>query len=299
MIESATLPAAERRQREIDRLRRDAGNHPGETELQLHFANLLLEDGRTGEAVAAFGELLNRNGNSRVWEQAGGALLRSGQYDLARIFLERAAPDRPAARLDLATALFFTEGPAKALEQIDHMPDGVQPGDRLLLKARLLDASGREAEAASVLQEGLRHSTSRPQVAQEAALLLVRRDRKSEALELLKRSIASAPDNADLRLTRAIVLGLMQQPAAALAEIKQIEARWPEWDRPYLAEGLLLESSSRRGLAKQKVQTAIALGAQDPAAHCALARLTKGSAADAECACRQGLDSLLFPKPSC
>ena len=55
-------------------------------------------------------------------EQAGAALVRAEQYDLAREFLQKAAPGRPAARLDLAIALFFTEGPKQALEVIEKAP---------------------------------------------------------------------------------------------------------------------------------------------------------------------------------
>ncbi len=77
MIELATLPAAERTQRQIERLRRDARAHPGDAELQLHLASLLLADGRLEEASAEFRELLTRNADSRFWEQAGAALVRA------------------------------------------------------------------------------------------------------------------------------------------------------------------------------------------------------------------------------
>ena len=52
MIELATLPAAERTEREIKRLREDARSHPGDPDLQLHLALLLLADRRVEEAAA-------------------------------------------------------------------------------------------------------------------------------------------------------------------------------------------------------------------------------------------------------
>jgi thioredoxin-like negative regulator of GroEL len=58
MIESATQPAAERTEREIERLRREARSHSGGAELQLHLALLLLADGRAEEAVGEFRTLL-------------------------------------------------------------------------------------------------------------------------------------------------------------------------------------------------------------------------------------------------
>jgi hypothetical protein len=39
-----------------------------------------------------------------------------------------------------------------------------------------------------------------------------------------------------------------------------IAARWPEWERAYLALGLLLEASKQGAEARRNIQTAIALG---------------------------------------
>ncbi len=225
MIELATLPAAERTQRQIERLRRDARAHPGDAELQLHLASLLLADGS--------------------WEEAS-ALVRAEQYKLACEFLQRAALG-PAGRLDLAIALFFTEGPKQALEAIEKAPEGDQ--DVLLMKARILDAAGLAGEAEKVLEEGLRRAMPRPQVAQQTALLLLRHNRKGEALDFLGKATKSYPDNADLLLTQAIVQSLTDQSALAEKTLREIESRWPEWDRAYLAHGLLRRGRALRASA--------------------------------------------------
>ena len=81
------------------------------------------------------------------------------------------------------------------------------------------------------------------------------------------------PDNPDLLLEQAILLALTDNMPAAEQTLKQIESRWPEWDRAYLVHGLLFEQVKRTGAARQKLQTAIALGSGDLAARCALARL--------------------------
>jgi len=73
-----------------------------------------------------------------------------------------------------------------------------------------------------------------------------------------------------LKLTQAVVLGLMDRNPAADKALKEIESQWPEWDRPYLAHGLLLERAQPRE-AGRKLRTAIALGSTDPAVRCALA----------------------------
>jgi hypothetical protein len=121
-------------------------------------------------------------------------------------------------------------------------------------------------------------------------LLLLRHNRNDLALELLNKAGGSDPE---LRLLRAVVFGRMDQSAAAEKALKEIESEWPEWDRPYLAHGLLLERSQPLE-AGRKLRTAIALGAQDPAARCALARLSAATLSDPQCACTVGLDALLF-----
>jgi hypothetical protein len=96
-------------------------------------------------------------------------------------------------------------------------------------------------------------------------------------------------------LINAIALALMDRNAAAEQALKEIELRWPEWGRPYLVHGLLLEHGARPRDARQKLQTAVALGSQDPAGRCALARLAAAPNPDPQCACRFGLYDLLFP----
>ncbi len=218
-------------------------------------------------------------------------MLHFEQYPLAREFLQRAAAGKSANNLDLAIALFFAEGPEKALNALEQAPESERSGDYLLLKASLLDAAGRRAEAEKILERGLPLSISRPQIAQQAALLMVRNDRKDRALEFLEKAAGANPE---LLLTKAIVLGLMDRNPAAGKAVKEIEAQWPEWDRPYLVHGLLLEHTQPREAA-QKLRTALALGSRDPAARCALARVTGVPSSDPQCACAGGLYELLFP----
>jgi len=291
MIESAGLPAADRSKREIERLRTEAAAHPDDPELELRLASLLLAAGRVEESEVEFRVLLARNAPNRTWEQAGSFLLGFERYALAREFLQRAAAANPAASLDLATATFFLDGPAKALIVLDQVPGQQRTGDYLLLKAKILDAAGQAGESEKVLEQGLQLSISRPQLAREAALLLVRHDRKELALDFLT---TAAENNPDLLLTRAMVLALMDRSSAAEKALKEIESQWPEWDRPYVVHGLLIEKV-RPHEAAQKLQTAVALGAQDPAARCALARLGSGARSDPQCSCSGGLYEMLFP----
>jgi predicted RNA polymerase sigma factor len=113
----------------------------------------------------------------------------------------------------------------------------------------------------------------------------VKHNREKEALELLEARAPTLEQYPDLQLARAAILGVANRDKESQAALRMIQARWPEWDLPYLVHGLLLERAGRGGEALPKLRTAIALGSQDPAAHCALARLSSSSATDSSCAC--------------
>jgi tetratricopeptide (TPR) repeat protein len=295
MFELATMPQAERTQLQINRLRQDSRAHPGDPELALHLAGLLLSHGQTEEAMSVYRELLARDADSAIWQQAGTTLARAGQYQMARDFLKGAVVDLPKARLDLAIALFFTDGPEHALKAMNEVSEGDQDGDFLLMKARILDAIGRPGEAEKVLQEGLRRSSTRADVAQQAVALLLARNRMAEALNVISNASRANPDNPDLLLTQAIVLALADRPRESEQLLKKVESRWPEWDRAYVVHGLVLESSGRTAEARQKLQTATALAAADVATRCALARLNRDSSPTTQCGCANGLRDLVVP----
>ena len=123
MIESAILAPTERSKREIERLRRDAGTHPDDPELQFRLASLLLTEGSVEQAKSEFRTLLTLNAESRIWHQAGSLLLGFEQYAVAKEFLLRATVQTPAANLDLAVAIFFLEGSATALSTLERVPE--------------------------------------------------------------------------------------------------------------------------------------------------------------------------------
>jgi tetratricopeptide (TPR) repeat protein len=295
MIEAASLTRAQRSERLIEQLRSAAKASPFDPSLKMNLARGLLAEGRTEEAAGVFRELLAANPPGALLHEAGKTLLRFEQYALARDFLERAAQETPTARLDLAIALYFTAGPQTALKALEQVPDSEDTGDYLLLKADLLDAAGHIAEADQVLDESLRHSISRPRLVEEAALLLVRHRQNAKALELVTRVLKSMPGDAGMMLAKVLVLGSMGRNDEARNALKDVQTRWPEWDRPYLLEGLLLERASHPLEAREKIQIALALGSQEPAARCALARITSSAAPDAQCACTAGIYEMFFP----
>ena len=273
-----------------------ASEHPDRPTHQLHLASLLLADNQKEEALRQFRVLLGLNASGETWDEAGTLLLRSGEYALAREFLQRAAAVRPSARLDLAIALYYVDGPAQALGFLEKLPAAELTGDALLLKADILNAVGRKTEAEETLDRGLEQAPGQPRVVQRAVLLLVRLDRKQDALHLLDEAIRTNPEEPDLPLLKAIVLGMMHRFSDAESTLREIELQWPEWDRAYLAHGLLLEQAGQPAGARQRFETAAALGSQNPSLACAEARLARTPEPTPDCACLKGLDQMLFPR---
>ncbi len=289
MIELASLPEAERRHQQIERFRQMSDERPDDPELELHLADMLLADGKGEEALAEFRELAAKNIDNAIRERAGKSLLAAEQFALAKEFLEPAAAERASARLDLSLALLHASGPEQALEALEKTPQADRSGDYFLVEAWILDAAGRAAEAGEALRQGENHATSRPELARRAAVLLVRLGRNEQALELLDKALDTANVGPDLLLARAAVLGLMGREADSASALQQIQSRWPEWDQPYLVQGLLLERQDRAREAAGKVQTAVALGSTGPVAQCAAARLGGSAGAGPQCGCAEGL----------
>ncbi|MGA2114298.1 MAG: tetratricopeptide repeat protein [Bryobacteraceae bacterium] len=294
VIESATLTPAERSSRTSQRLRQLIGAAPSDPTLRLDLGSLLLADGKAEEAAAVFRELSALHPPGAILQKAGGALLAHEQYSLAAEMLERAAAELPSARLDLAIAIFHSKGPEAALEILEKVPEGVDRGDYLLMKAKILDAAGQAVEADRTIEEGLGYAISRPRLAEESALLLVGHSQAAKALKLIGGAMQSRPDDAGLMLAKAVALSALKRNAEAGKVVKEIEGRWPEWDRAYVIEGLLLERESKLVEARRSIRIAQALGAQDPAAQCALDRMTGSPPLAAACSCQPGIYASFF-----
>jgi tetratricopeptide (TPR) repeat protein len=294
MIALANLSPAQEADHEIDRLRQESRAHPDDTELQLAIARLLLNSGKAEEATAVFRQLLAMDAGPLIWREAGTSLLHAGEYGLAKEFLQRAGPQEPDARIDLATTLFFLGDLHQALAVLAQVPARLQQGDSMLIKARILDALGRKTEAVELLRAGLHQSISRPQVVQEAVVMLIGDGSVADALDLTREALVTHPDEPELSLTEAIIMGLLNQEAFAEKSLKKIESEWPEWDQPYLVHGLLLEGTPRQREAEQNLRLARALGSTDLAGVCALTRIKNSPTPGPMCNCTVGLRALIL-----
>lgn len=271
IIDSATIPEAERTRRQIVRLRSDLEAHPGDTALQLHLAGLLLAGGHIDQASTEFQAALAKGVDARLAHQAGKILLDTQQYTLAKEFLRKAAFALPEAGLDLAIATWLSEGPQHGLEVLGQIPKAQQSSDYLLLKAKLLDATGDTAASAQVLAKGIAQSATNPRVVCEAASLLVKQARGEEALRLLKgMSQTHAEEDPRLLTLMAGVLALVDKGRDAQVSIRSVEERWPEFAPAYLMQGYILARAGRFGEAKKNAQLAVALGGDLDPARCLL-----------------------------
>jgi Flp pilus assembly protein TadD len=156
------------------------------------------------------------------------------------------------------------------------------------VRARILDASGNKEESAAMLQEGLKLHPSHPEFARQASFLLLRQGRSSDAIELLKQAVQKSPQDPDLLLRLAVGVAVAGETSSAEKNLREIEAKWPEWERPYVLHGVLLERSLPVE-ARQKFQTAIALGLSGEIGRCAKVRIALPRAPDSKCDCLSGL----------
>jgi tetratricopeptide (TPR) repeat protein len=240
---------------------------PDDPLLQLNLAGLLLADGQVSEALREYKTLSTLNGDAAIWAQAGRALLDAGEYQAARWFLEQAG-----SHLQLAEALLLAADPAAALKTLEKIPTADRSAEYQLLRARVLDAAGRSEESSQLLAETLKQGTLPPGQARQAGLLLAKSGRYRESLQLLTAALAAAPAHRDLQLTEAIVLALSGDSASGVARVKRLEARWPEWDRPWLAHGLMLMDMRQPEAAAAMFRSASALGARQELSSCASLR---------------------------
>jgi len=189
---------------------------------------------------------------------------------LAREFLESAmaaSPAMSAARLDLAIALFHLQSPEAALSELDKTPAADRKGDYYLLRAEILDSLGKIDEAANALNRGIQAAPTRPSLYYHATGVLLKHKLYHEALTLLEQVARVLPDERELLLAQVVTLDLLRREVDAQKLLAKIQARWPEWDRPYLLNGILLEIQLKSAEARQVLETAIALGANTPEAY--------------------------------
>jgi tetratricopeptide (TPR) repeat protein len=268
------LPPSQQRAQYLDNLQARLRVHPEDVTLKVRIATEELAEGKNQRALEMFQQVLTETSEAPALEDCAQALLDDEQYEPARGFLEKilaVEPSRADARLDLAIALFHTAGPDAALNELSRVPTNQQKGDFFLLRAQLLDALGKPEEAAAALNHGFEASPTRPDLYFQAALFLVKHGQARQMVDMLGRADKIIPGEPKLLLTRAIGFEMLREHEEALALLAQLESRAPTWYLPYEIRGIILTIRIRPVEAKPILETAIALGADDPQAYFYLA----------------------------
>jgi len=270
LLEYLKMPPAEQRAQFLRNLRASITTRPTDPTLQVRLGKAMLQEGNTTEAQEAFQKVLELTNDPRLLADSANMLLNAEQYPLAKEFLRRLATARPESaeiQLDLAITVFHTEGPEPGLRELDKIPPHRRDGNYFLLRAQILDAQGKREEAIQALNRALQTEPTRPDLYFQAALFLIKHRDYNEAKRLLEHALGTIPDSPELMLVHAINLELLQLPEESQAVLDKLQARWPEWYLPYLINGIMLEIRFRSAQARSLLETAVALGAQDPAAY--------------------------------
>ncbi len=274
LLDYFNLPAAGQRARYIENLRRNSAADPGDVRLKLRLARELFADGKSAEGLAVLAEAKSAAPSATVLAECGRILLDHELYDAARDYLNAAletSPNLSSARLDLAIVLFHSGDAGGALAALDQTPEADRKGDYYVLRAQLLDAQGKLPEAAEALNRGIRMAPTRADLYLQASGFLMKHKLYKQAEQLLEQADRVLPDNRDLLLARAVAFAVMPRDEEAEKLLAAIQARWPEWDRPYLLSGILLEIQLKSEAARPLLETAIALGSNTPEAYYYLA----------------------------
>jgi tetratricopeptide (TPR) repeat protein len=255
---------------------------PENPEVNVRYLTLLVDEGRSKEAADIALQLQSLLPPPLLAAQAAQALLRAGQYTEAKPLLQYAAASAPTieVQLDLAIALFHTDGAQSAMTELERVPEKQRSGDYYLARAQMLDAEGKPDDALADLQHALGAAPTRADLYAEAARFLVRTHRPAEAIRLLDQASRALPDNREILLLQAALFAVGQRAGDAERVLKQIENRWPEWPATYVTYGILLEGQKRSDEAKAQLETALALGATGPEVYFYLAKSTLSAAPD-------------------
>ena len=294
------LPPVQQRAQYLANLEARLRVHPEDATLKASIAQEELAEGKRNESLEMFHQVLAEVSDANLLGDCARALLDDEQYEPARGFLEKvlaAEPSRSDARLDLAISLFHTAGPAAALAELALIPPDQQKGDIFLLRAQLLDALGRPAEAAAALNRGFEASPTRADLYFQAALFLVKHGQARQMVDMLGRADQIVPDDPKLMLTRAIGFEMLREHEQALALLSQLESRSPTWYLPYEIQGIILTIRIRPAEAKPVLETAIALGAHDAEVYFYLASATIDANTEDVGAAQKAIDKALALDP--
>lgn len=290
LVDFLSLSTADQLARYRAGVLRTVEKSPNNVEAQVLYLKILLSDGKMDEAAATARRILALAPSPALLEEAGDALLDARQYGPARELLAKATSDpSPALRLNLAIATSHALNPGAGLQELDLVPQPQRDGDYYLARAQMLEASGRPDDAAAALNQALHANPTRADLYRDAVVFLIERGRAADALALLDRGARAAADNPEIQLARVAALEAAGKAPEAEKSLKNLENRWPDDDRVWLAQAIISAWSGRQKDAQHFVETAAALGAIDADKRYKRAVITRGDAPERALAMARGL----------
>jgi len=177
---------------------------PTNPRARAHIGDLLVREGKLGEAVAAYRAAIRLKPDyAEVYNNLGLALERQGQIaDAAIAYAEgiRLRPTYPQMHANLARVLDQQGKPAEAvaayLEALRLAPNHAEAHAGV---GALLAEQGKLSEAASHLTEAIRLNPSDGQAHHNLGVVLTRQGRMSEATAQFEAALRMRPDDAEAR----------------------------------------------------------------------------------------------------
>ena len=235
-----------------DLLQRDPGNGAALEQL----SQLLMDEGRSQEAVKILSDAANDSSSPEVYDLLGDAYSQSKEYAKAEDAYRKAVeedPDDPGHLHGLAQALMALDKYAEALEQFKRLAE-VEPGtaENYLRMAQLYRRLGKFEQAESSLLRAKQLAPGSLEVLYNEALLYEDQGRYDDAVKVLSDAIAGMRSQSNSSrnsnsqaptIRRAPKQVRMRWPfftnnwATRIASRKTIRPRfiptkkWPSWDR--------------------------------------------------------------------
>jgi tetratricopeptide (TPR) repeat protein len=245
------------------RVEKAVADHPEDAAIQVSYLKLSIGDGQPDRAAATARKVAAMKPGATLLSDAGRAMLAAQQYPIAKELLEQAAATEPSAGvdLDLAIAVFHTDGPVAGLQRLDHMREPNRGGDYYVARAQMLEASGKSGEAIAAIIQAVQAEPERPDLYWQAAVSMTKNGRTGDALQLLDQAAKTLPQEAQIQVIKATIEELSGKTDEAQRLLSDAQHRWPEVAAVWVAQGIILAAHGDADAARKALETAVSLGA--------------------------------------